>query len=81
MSSSFIPEIRIGNIRCHLGATKIKEEAVYARYYAEQIIFKEFANKKEQKRKKEFTKNLSQQVKKEIEIKVICKLKSKNLWQ
>lgn len=79
--NTYDPEIRIGNIRCHLGATKIKEEAVYARYYAEQIVFKEFANKKEQKRKKEFTKNLSQQTKKEIEIKVICKLKSKNLWQ
>lgn len=79
--NTYDPEIRLKHKRCHLGATKIKEEAVYARYYAEKILFKEFANIEEQKRKEEFTKNLSQNVKEEIKRKVICKLKSKNLWQ
>lgn len=78
---TYDPEIRIGKKRCHLGSTKIKEEAVYARYYAEQLIFKDFANKEEQERKKEFTKNLPEQTKQAIEWKVKCKLKEKNLWQ
>lgn len=79
--NTYDPEIRLEHKRCHLGATKSKEEAVYARYYAEKIVFKEFANQEEQKRKYDFTKNLSQETKKKIQQKVEEKLKTKNLWQ
>ncbi len=75
------PEIRIKNKRCHLGYCKTKEEAVYARYIAERIVFGEFANKKEQEKKFEFTKNLSKEKKNAIYTRVISKLKNKGLWQ
>lgn len=38
------PEIVCDNKRYHLGRYDIKENAVYARYIAEQIIFKEYRN-------------------------------------
>lgn len=75
------PEIRLNNKRCHLGYCKTKEEAVYARYVAEQILFGEFANKEEQERKIEFTKNLSDEEKNTIYTRVVSKLKAKGLWQ
>lgn len=75
------PEIRQGNIRCHLGYTKTLEEAVYKRYIAEQLLFGEFANESEQNRKYEFTKNLPQEIKDELYNITINKLKAKNLWQ
>lgn len=79
--NTYDPDIKLGAIRCHLGATKDKVEAVYARCYAEEIVFKEFLNEQEHKKKIEFTKNLSQSKKKEIELKVKNKLINKNLWQ
>ena len=75
------PEIRFEYTRCHLGMTKTIEEAVYKRYIAEQLLFGEYANCEEQKRKFEFTKNLPQELKDTLYNVVIEKLKSKNLWQ
>ena len=75
------PEIRFGYTRCHLGMTKTIEEAVYKRYIAEQLLFGEYANYEEQKRKFEFTKNLPQELKDTLYNVVIEKLKNKNLWQ
>lgn len=77
----FDPEIRIHDIRCHLGCCKTLEEAVYARYIAEQLVFKEFANRQEQQRKYEASKKLSNDRKKEIEQRVKIKLNKKKLWQ
>lgn len=77
----FDPEIRKGNVRCHLGYTKTLEEAVYKRYIAEDIVFGEYANKKEQDRKCKFTECLSQDKKNELYDIVVSKLKAKNLWQ
>lgn len=76
---TYDPEIRIDKKRCHLGSCKIFEEAVYERYYAEQLLFKEFANQQEQERKKEFCKNLSLERKKELEQHVITKLQQKEM--
>lgn len=75
------PEIRFGYTRCHLGMTKTIEEAVYKRYIAEKLLFGEYANCEEQKRKFEFTKNLPQELKDALYNVVIEKLKNKNLWQ
>lgn len=75
------PEIRLNGIRCHLGYTQDLKEAVYKRMYAEQLIFKEFANAEEQKKKFDFTQNLPEEKKKELEAIVIAKLKNKKLWQ
>lgn len=75
------PEIRKDSLRCHLGYTKTLQEAVYKRYYAEQLVFKEFANENEQKRKQEFTKSLPIELKKELQHIVKEKLHAKNLWQ
>lgn len=78
---SYDPEIRIGHIRCHLGYTTTLEEAVYKRYYAEQLLFKEFANETEQSKKKNFTRNLTEENKKKLREIVKSKLKAKGLWQ
>ena len=79
--NSYDPEIRLGLIRCHLGYTRTLEEAVYKRYYAEQLLFKEFANEAEQTRKKEFTQNLTEENKEQLRDVVESKLKAKKLWQ
>lgn len=79
--NTFDPEIRFQGVRCHLGCTKVLEEAVYKRYLAEKILFKEFANEEEQKRKFEFTEELSQKTKDKLYKIVESKLKAKNLWQ
>ena len=76
--NSYDPEIRYKYKRCHLGQTKSLEEAVYKRYYAEKILFKEFANKEEQEKKLLFCSNLSIEKKQELENIVINKLKAKN---
>lgn len=74
------PEIRLDSVRCHLGYTQSLEEAVYKRLYAEELIFKDFVNKEEHNKKIEFTKNLSEEKKQELQEIVINKLKAKNLW-
>lgn len=73
------PEIRFQSKRCHLGACKSLEDAVYKRYYAERLLFKEFANEQEQKKKINFCKNISEERKRELEQIVIEKLKSRQL--
>lgn len=75
------PEIRLNHIRCHLGYTITLEEAVYKRWYAEKILFKDYCNEQEHLKKYEFTKNLPQEKKKMLEKIVQEKLKAKNLWQ
>lgn len=75
------PEIRVQGQRCHLGYTQFKEEAVYKRYYAEQLVFKEFANSIEQEKKRIFTETLSQDQKEKLQNIVKNKLKAKGLWQ
>lgn len=75
------PEIRLGYIRCHLGYTTTLKEAVYKRYYAEQLLFKEFANQEEQNKKAEFTKDLSCTTKLKLQTIVKNKLIKKKLWQ
>lgn len=75
------PEIRRDEIRCHLGYTETLKEAVYKRYYAEQVVFGQFANSDEQKRKEEFTKDLKEEEKKHLQKVVESKLKNKGLWQ
>lgn len=75
------PEIRINKKRCHLGYTKTLEDAAYKRYYAEKLLFKEYANETEQRKKEHFTEKLSLTKKQELETIVIEKLKNKNLWQ
>lgn len=75
------PEIRCNNKRCHLGYVKSLQEAVYKRYYAEKLLFKEFANREEQQKKYEYTLDLPQSKKQELRIIVEEKLKSKGLWQ
>lgn len=79
--NTYDPEIRLNGVRCHLGATKTKEEAVYKRYYAEQLLFKEFVNAEEQERKRQFTSSLSEETKSALRKIVEEKLKAKNLWQ
>lgn len=79
--NSYDPEIRINFVRCHLGFTRNLEEAVYKRYYAEKLVFKEFANEAEQGRKRNFTKNLTEETKKHLRKIVEQKLKTKGLWQ
>lgn len=74
------PEIRRNGIRCHLGYTVTLEDAVYKRYYAEQLLFDEYANQAEQNKKYEFTKNLPEDKKVELRSIVEQKLKAKNLW-
>lgn len=73
------PEIRISGNRCHLGYTATLEEAVYKRYAAEELVFKDFANQEEHLRKEAFTKSLSEEQKQELEKVVIAKLENKGL--
>lgn len=77
---TYDPEIRLQYKRCHLGTTKDLKQAVYKRYYAEKLLFKEFANKQEQDKKYNFTKDLPQNIKDSLEKAVEEKLKNKNLW-
>ena len=75
------PEIRINGKRCHLGYTKNIIEAVYARLYAEKIVFQKYANKKECMKKEKFSHNLPQEKKQKIEERVKLKLSEKGIWQ
>jgi len=75
------PEIRFNTVRCHLGYCKDFKEAVYKRYFAEKLLYRSFANKQEQNKKFNFTKDLSQETKAKLEAIVIKKLQAKKLWQ
>ena len=74
-------EIRLQEKRCHLGYEKELKNAVYKRYYAEKLLFKEFANKEEQEKKYSFISDLPQYEKIKLQGIVEDKLKSKGLWQ
>ena len=78
---SYMSEIRKGDTRCCFGTYNDKKFAVYARYIAEELVFEEYTNKQEHLKKKEFTLDLPQDVKDELESQVKEKLKSKGLWQ
>lgn len=75
------PEIRKEYIRCHLGRFDTKQEAVYARYLAEGIVFGEFCNEEEHLKKFLFVRYLDENRKAEIAKNVKSKLQSKKLWQ
>lgn len=77
--NKYDPEIRFNGNRCHLGYTTTLEEAVYKRYIAEELVFKDFVNQKEHLRKKEFVKSLSEKRKEELKEITISKLKDKGL--
>lgn len=79
--TSYDPEIRIQGKRCHLGYCCTLKEAVYKRFYAEQLIFGDFKNDQEQQRKFDFTKDLPPKTKENLQKIVEKKLKSKGLWQ
>lgn len=59
---------------CYVYSNKSIKNAVYARYIAEKILYKEYTEKEEHKRKYEFTKDLPQNIKDEIERKVTSKI-------
>ena len=75
------PEIRRNNIRCHLGATRTIEEAVYKRLIATKLIFGEYGNEQEILKAEQFTQNLSAETKAELETITKNKLIAKGLWQ
>ena len=65
--------------RCHLSTYKKLEEAVYVRYIAEQLIFKEYRNTNEDAKKEEKISLISQSRKNELYNYVYTKLNSKNM--
>ena len=79
--NSYDPDISVNMRHCHLGYTKTLKEAVYKRYIAEQLVYKEYANEEEQMRKYEFTKDLPEEVKDTLYDITTQKLKAKGLWQ
>lgn len=78
---TYDPEIRKGYIRCHLGYQKTLKEAVYARYFAEGVVFGEFCNEEEHLKKFMFTRDLPEEDKVRIMNTVKEKLMAKGLWQ
>ena len=62
-------------------ACKELKEAVYKRYIAEGIVFKEFCNEEEHLRKFNYTKDLPEERKEELFKTVKNKLIDKGLWQ
>lgn len=46
----WVAEIRINNIKCQLGRYQRKELAVFARYYSELVVFKEFRSNRNDQR-------------------------------
>lgn len=73
------PEIRAGYVRCHLGRYRTKAEAVFARLVAEELVFAEFANEGQKRKKEAFTASLCPETKAHIRAFVTRKLADKNL--
>lgn len=73
------PEIRAGLKRCYLGRYRTFEEAVYARYAAEKILFQEYQNETQAIMKEKITQSISIVRKKEIKGYVINKLQMKEM--
>lgn len=70
-------EIRKGHQRSHIGRYSIKSEAVYARYIAEKILFKEYRNTNQDDIKLKLFEEIPENRKQEIESYVRNKLTSK----
>lgn len=77
----FDPEIKLQRKRCHLGYCKTLKEAVYKRYYAEELLFKDFVRNEEHQKAYLYTQDMPENKKRELEYIVEEKLKAKNLWQ
>lgn len=77
--NAFASEIRIDRKRVHFMRQKQKEYAVYQRLIAEKILYKEFSRESEIKKMIDFTKNINNDKKIELENHVINKLKKHNL--
>ena len=65
--TNWCAEIRLNKKRWHIGAYKTIEEAAYARYIAEKILFKEFRNTNKDKEKLEMFENIPLKRRNEIE--------------
>lgn len=76
-NSHWCAEIRRGNKKCSLGAYVYIEEAVYARYVAEIILFGEFRNKTHDDIKLQLFSKIDEQRKQEIESYVIHRIHTK----
>ena len=48
--NKWVAEIRFNDIKCQLGRYELKEDAVFARYYAELKVFKEFRSNRNDQR-------------------------------
>lgn len=77
--NKYEPEIRREKIRCHLGRYDTLQEAVYARYLAEGMVFGEYCNEEEHLKKFVFSRTLKESRKEEILSIVRKKLKDKHL--
>lgn len=73
------PEIMSNKKKCHLNRYVHFEEAVYARFIAECLLFGEYQNKEEAIRKVKCIKNLNHERKNEIKEYVRNKLRSKGM--
>lgn len=75
------PEIGNEYRRVHLRREKTLKEAVYARYIAEETLFKEFTNKEEHDKKWNYCKDLPEERKEEIRSNTLTKLKDKGMLE
>lgn len=73
------PEIRKEYQRCHLGRYGRFEEAVFARYIAEKLLFQEFQNNTNKNEIIEITKNIPDFRKSEIKTYITQKLQTKGM--
>lgn len=78
---TYDPDIRRDDVRCHLGNTKSLEEGVFKRMVAERLVFGKFANRYQQDRYHNFSKDLPLRRKRELAQAVVRKLRNKGLWQ
>jgi hypothetical protein len=70
-------EIRLQDKKCYLGSYLTIEEAAYARYYGEVLLFKEFRNTNDDLIKEEMFNRIPIVRKKEIEHYVLNKIHKK----
>lgn len=77
--NSFDSEIHNESIRCHLGRIKDFKLAVYKRFIAEILVFKQYANRNLLKRKFVFTRDISRENKLKMRHIVREKLTAKHL--
>ena len=77
--SMWAPEIRVNHKRCHLNRYASFEEAVYARFVAECLLFGEYQNKWQAFQKVKYIKKVNHERKNEIKEYVRNKLQSKGM--